>query len=88
MSGRRYLNPERPKSRYHVPMCRAIGAIKFREAEKYVLLKDDGGDKIRMKLEMACKEAKRSYQAMRDQESLLTDSFATAKFMGTAKYVQ
>ena len=33
MSGRRYLNPERPKSRYHVPMCRAIGAIKFWEAE-------------------------------------------------------
>ena len=88
MSGRRYLNPERPKSTYHVPMCRAIGAIEFREVEKYVLLENDGKDKIRMKLKKACEEAVRSYQAIREQESLLTDSFAVAEFLGTAKYVQ
>ena len=87
MSGRRYLDPERPKSRYYVPMCRAIGAIKFREAGNYVLLENDGRDKIQIKLKMACEEAKRSYQAVREQESLLTDSFATAEFLGTAKYV-
>lgn len=33
MNGRRFLNPERPKSKYHVPMCRAIGAIECREAK-------------------------------------------------------
>ena len=88
MSGRRFLNPERPKSKYYVPMCRAIGAIEFREAEKYTLLESDGQDKIRIKLKKACEEAGRSYQAIREQESLLTDSFATAAFMGTAKYVQ
>ena len=88
MSGRRYLNSERPKSTYHVPMCRAIGAIEFREVEKYILLENDGKDKIRMKLKKACEEAGRSYQAIREQESLLTDSFAVADFLGTAKYVQ
>ena len=88
MSGRRFLNPERPKSTYHVPMCRAIGAIKFREVEKYVPLENDGKDDIRMKLKRACEEAGRSYKAIREQESLLTDSFAAAEFIGTAKYVQ
>ena len=87
MSGRRYLNPEHPKSTYHVPMCRAIGAIEFREVEKYVVSENDGKDKIRMKLKKACEEAGRSYHAIREQESLLTDSFAVANFMGTAKYV-
>ena len=88
MSGRRYLNPERPKSTYYVPMCRAIGAIEFRDVERYILLENDGKDKIRMKLKKACEEARRSYQAIREQESLLTESFATAEFLGTAKYVQ
>ena len=88
MSGRRYLDPERPKSKYHVPMCRAIGAIEFRDAEKYILLESDSQDKIRIKLKKACEEAGRSYQAIREQESLLTDSFAAAAFMGTSKYVQ
>ena len=88
MSGRRFLNPERPKSKYHVPMCRAIGAIEFREAENYILLESDSQDKIRMKLKKACEEARGSYRAIREQESLLTDSFAAAALMGTAKYVQ
>ena len=88
MSGRRFLNPERPKSTYHVPMCRAFGAIEFREVEDYVLLENDGREEIRMKLKKACEEARRSYKAIREQESLLTDSFAAAEFMGTAKYVQ
>ena len=88
MSGRRYLNPERPKSKYHVLMCRAIGAIEFREADRYIPLESDSRDKIRIKLKKACEEAVRSYQAIREQESLLTDSFAAAALMGTAKYVE
>ena len=88
MSGRRYLDPERPKSRYHILMCRAIGAIEFREADKYIPLESDTQDRIRIKLDKACEEAVRSYRAIRKQESLLTDSFAAAALMGAAKYVK
>ena len=85
MSGCRYLNLEHPKPTYHVPMCRAIGAIEFREVEEYVVSENDGKDKLRMKLKKACEEAGRPYHAIREQEPLLTDSFAVANFFGNCE---
>ena len=85
MSGRRYLDPSRPKSTDHVPICRAVGAIEFRKVERYLLSGNDSEAGVRQKLRIACEEARRSYQAIREQKSLLTESFAVAEFIGTAK---
>ena len=85
INGRRYLNPERRKSTSHLPMCRAIGAIEFRDVERYLLSGQESKEEVREKLKIACEEARRSYQAIREKASLLTESFAVANYFGTAK---
>lgn len=85
MSGRRYLDPKQPKSKDYVPMCRAIGAIEFRIVDRYQLSGTDSREEVRRKLKIACEEARRSYQAIREEESMLTKSFAVAEYMGTAE---
>ena len=87
MSGRRYLNPKGPKATFYVPMCRAIGAIEFRDVERYVCSEKDSIGEVQQKLKIACQEAKRSYQAIRERESVLTESFTAAEFISNAKCV-
>ena len=66
-------------------MCRAIGAIEFRIVDRYQLSGTDSREEVRRKLKIACEEARRSYQAIREEESMLTKSFAVAEYMGTAE---
>ena len=84
INGRRYLDPK-GQSKAYVPMCRAIAAIEFRTVERYILSEDASKEEIREKLKVTCEEARRSYQAIREHKSLITESFLVAEFMATAK---
>ncbi len=66
-------------------MCRAIGAVEFPDVERYILSEEPNKDEVQQKLKIACEEARRSYQRIREQDSLLTESFAVAMAMATAK---
>lgn len=83
VNGRRYLDSQQPKSSDHIPMCRAIGAVEFRDVERYILSKDPNKEEVQQKLKIACEEARRSYQRIREQDSLLTESFAVMEAMAT-----
>ena len=85
INGRRYLDPSQPKSTDHIPMCRAVSAIEFRDVERYICTADDSKTEIREKLKIACEEARRSYQRIREQKSLLTESFAVMEVVANAK---
>ena len=87
INGRRYLDPQQPKSLDHIPMCQAIGAVEFRDVERYTLSEEPKKKEVQQKLKIACEEARRSYQRVREQDSLLTESFAVADAMATAKSV-
>ena len=69
----------------YIPMCRAIGAIEFRGLDRYILSKDDKRAKMQRKLQIACDEAWYSYDRVRQQTSLLTESFNMGEFMADAK---
>lgn len=84
INGRRYLDPKHEPKPY-IPMCRAIGAVEFRDVDRYMVSEDASKEEIQQKLRLACEEARRSYQAIREQRSLLTESFSVAEFMATAK---
>jgi hypothetical protein len=84
INGRRYLDPKHEPKPY-VPMCRAIGAVVFRDVDRYMVSEDASKEEIQQKLRLACEEARRSYQAIREQQSLLTESFSVAELMATAK---
>ena len=66
-------------------MCRAISGIEFLDVDRYIRTDEDEKQTIRRKLAIACEEARRSYQRIREQRSLLTESFAVAEVMATAK---
>lgn len=69
-------------------MCRAMSAIEFRDVERYIYTNEDTTEEVRAKLKIACEEARRSYQRIREQKSLLTESFSVAEVMATVKFVQ
>ena len=87
MNGRRYLDQDILRSRSCISLCRAFNAIEFRNVEKYILSDNPSQEEIQGKLGLACSEAIRSYQAVRDQKSVLTESFFTAEYMARAKYI-
>lgn len=84
INGRRYLTLKDPWKGY-VPMCRAFGAIDFRDVARYTLSEKANKEEIQQRLKVACEEARRSYQAIRDQTSLLTESFAVTEVFKTTK---
>lgn len=81
INGRRHLSSDHLRSNQYVPLCRALGIIEFREIEKCRLSRDPSEGEIQEKLRYACSEAGRSYQMIRDQESLLTESSAAMEIM-------
>ena len=87
INGRRYLDQGVPESQNYTSLCRAISAIEFRNVEKYVLSDNASKEEVQEKLRLACTEAFRSYQAVRDQKSLLTASFYMTEYLAKAKYI-
>lgn len=88
MNGRRYLDQGILGSRSYISLCRAFSAVEFRDVENYILSDNPSKEEIQGKLRLACAEAFRSYQAVREQKSVLTESFSTMGFMTRAKYIQ
>lgn len=87
INGRRYLNQGVPGSQRYISLCRAISAIEFRDVESYILSDNASKEEVQEKLRVACAEAFRSYQAVRNQKSVLTESFSVAEYMARAKYI-
>ena len=85
INARKYLDQDVPEAQNYIPLCRAISAIEFRNVEDYILTDDASKEEVQEKLKLACAEAVRSYQAVRDQKSLLTESFHVAEYMAKAK---
>lgn len=83
INGRRYLDPQSKAANY-VPMCRAIGAIEFRNVKEYIISENASVEEMQQKLKKACEEARRGYQAFHEQRSLLTESFSAAESMANA----
>ena len=88
INGRRYLDQGVAESQRYISLCRAISAIEFRDVESYILSDNACKEEVQKKLRLACTEAFRSYRAVRDQKSVLTESFCMAEYMARAKYVQ
>ena len=86
MNGRRYLDSSRKKAKDYVPLCRAFGAIEFRDVDSYILSDEPSKEEVQGKLKIACEEARRSYQGIREQESILTESISVAESMATTRY--
>ena len=87
INARKYLDQDVPESQNYISSCRAFSAIGFRNVEDYILTDDASKEEVQEKLKLACAEAVRSYQAVRDQKSLLTESFYMAEYMTKAKCV-
>ncbi|CAF9932534.1 MAG: trichothecene 15-O-acetyltransferase [Alectoria fallacina] len=85
INGRRFLDQCFPPSQNYISMCRAISAISFRNVENYILSDNESKEEVQGKLKLACAEAFRSYQAVRDQKSVLTESFSVAEHIARAK---
>lgn len=64
-----------------------MSAIEFQDVERYIYSDDDSKEEVQAKLKIACEEARRSYQRIRDQKSLLTESFSVPEALATAKSV-
>ena len=88
INGRRYLDQSVPGSQSYISLCRAISAIEFRNVEGYILSDSASKEEVQGKMRLACAEALRSYQVVRNQKSVLTESFSVAEYMATAKYIQ
>ena len=88
INGRRYLDQGVPGSQSYISLCRAFSAIEFRDVEEYILPDNASKEEVRAKLRLACAEAFRSYQAVRDQKSALIESLSIAEYMARAKYIQ
>ena len=88
INGRRYLDQGVPGSQSQISLCRAFSAIEFRDVKNYVLSDNTSKEEIQRRLRLACAEAFRSYQAVRDQKSILTESLFMAEYMAKAKYIQ
>lgn len=88
INGRRYLRTTYAKSKAYVPMCRAFAAIEFRDVDRYVLSGGVGERELQPKLKIACEEARESYQAIRERESLLTEAFDVTEHIWLAQYVE
>lgn len=69
-------------------MCKAISANAFRDVGRYILSDNASREEVHGKLILACAEAFRSYQAVRDQKLVLTESFSMAEYMARAKYIK
>ena len=87
INGRRYLDQSFPGSRKYINLCRAINVIDLRDVETYVLSDKVTEKEVQEKLRLACADVAKSYQAVRDQTSLLTESFPLAEYVPMAKYV-
>lgn len=88
INGRRYLDRGVPRSQSYISLCRAFSAIEFRDVENYIIPDSASKEEIQGKLKLACAEAFRSYRAVRDQKSLLTESLSMAEYMTREKYIQ
>ena len=90
MNGRRYLEADEPKARTYVPICIATGIVEFSDVDQYTLSALDGEGhsdkhKARDVFLRACGAANRSYQAIRERKSMLSESLQRAE--SVPKYV-
>lgn len=88
INGRRYLDQNFPGSQNYISLCRAFSTIEFRDVDGYILSDNASKEEVQAKLRLACAEAFRSYQAVQDQKSLLTESISMAEYRAKAKYIQ
>ena len=88
INGRKYLDQDVPGSQDHISLCRAFSAIEFRNVENFILSDNASNKEIQEKLKLACTEAFRSYQAVRNQKSFLIESIYVAENMVKARYIQ
>ena len=84
-NGRRCLDSDSKKPRFYLPMCRAMGFIEFTDAEKLALPKHPTAAETHKALAYACHQAQDSYQRIRDQTSILTESFVGSEYLSLTK---
>ena len=84
INARRYLDLDNPKSKAYLPMCRAMGFIKFNSLHKVSLPEQASQAETHKTLVYACHQAQDSYQRIRDQTSILTESFEGSEYLSSA----
>lgn len=87
INGRRYLDQGVPGSKNYISLCRAVSGVELRDVETYILSDQVTEKEVQEKLRLACADVFRSYSAVRDQKSVLTESFCMAEYMAMAKYI-
>ena len=83
MNGRSYLDSDLQNPKAYIPMVRAMGVLEFLNSDQYQFSRERCQAQIYSKTVLACEEARRSYQKIRDQTSMLTLSLSVAEQVAT-----
>ena len=84
INGRRYLKGDGPKGRTYLPNCQATGIVEFPDVREYTYVTSGGDEecnkeKAKKALIKACKAANRSYQKIRERESIFFGVIAESR---------
>ena len=83
-NGRQYLDLDGLNSGAYLPMCRAMGFIEFNDLNTMSLPKLANEGETYGALIHACHQARNSYQQIKHQSSVLTESFAGSEYLASA----
>jgi hypothetical protein len=83
MNGRRYLalsSPSHTKS--YIPVCQALGEVIFPDLRNYAVSYGSSKAELVDAQRRACRDATRSYEAIKARKSILSESVPLMEFLG------
>ena len=81
MNGRRYLRADPSMTHDHIPVCQAFGVVVFPNVKDYIISSDATNERSAETLIKATKAARTSYQSIREQDSILSESLPIPEYL-------
>jgi hypothetical protein len=86
MNGCRYLNPSLSPELTYIPICQATGEVCFPTLHNYAVSPNAPRPQLLNALKREFEDAKRSYDAIKSRESILSESISLMERWGAEKY--
>jgi hypothetical protein len=86
MNGRRYLLSSLSPERTYIPVCQAIGEVCFPDLHSYAVSAKTPKPDLLKVLKQATEDSKRSYDAIKRRDSILTQSIPLMEQFANQKY--
>lgn len=83
MNGRRYLRGDNNMANCYIPLCQAVGVIVFPDVKHYITLINGTNPDPTKALIRAVTAARTSYQSIRHQNSILSESLPIPEFLAS-----